>query len=373
VFIWLKIFYSGSWHYCNFLDSRAKKTFVRQRQLNKALGRIAMKRTNSVIRIFGWIVLVLVGLLIIVAAYLFWPVSASALPSHPQPAASYAEALQRVTDIQAQEASGYEEVCKAQLLTHGQKTQRVVILVHGYTHCPAQYRELAPQIFALGYNVLMVPLPRHGLANRMNDDQSQLTALEITHYADQMVDIAQGLGDQVIVLGISQGGAATAWAAQNRSDVYRAVVVSPAFGFKIVPAWLTNAAMRAYQILPNSYTWWDPVKKEIPNPMVISYPRYATRTLAQTLRVAFAVLASSRQTPIKAGSLVVVTNPTDEAVNLEMIDQVTRNWQKLAPQKVSTYQFPASLGLQHDIINPDPRFDLQGLVYPKLIELVQAP
>ena len=62
------------------------------------------------------------------AAYLFWPVSANALVSHPNPAASYAEAVQRVTQIQAQETNGYNPLCKAQLLTHGQKAARVVIL-----------------------------------------------------------------------------------------------------------------------------------------------------------------------------------------------------------------------------------------------------
>ncbi len=332
-----------------------------------------MNRKKRFLRILGTIVLTFLGVIVLAVVYAFWPVSANALPSHPQPTASYEEALQRVAAIQAQEDSGYEEVCKAQVLTHGSKTSRVVILVHGYTHCPAQYREMAPQIFDLGYNILLVPMPRHGLADRMNDEQSNLTAEELRNYADQVVDIAQGLGDQVIMMGISQGGAATAWAAQNRSDIYRAIVISPAFGFRIIPANFTNPVMRLYQVLPNSYTWWDAENKDKPDPRIISYPRYSTRTLAQTLRLGFNVMASARREPIKATNLVVVSNPDDEAVNLEMIARASADWQKMAPQKVSAYQFPANLGLKHDLINPDPQFDQKNVVYPKLIEFIQAP
>jgi len=44
-----------------------------------------------------------------------------------------------------------------------------------------------------------------------------------------VVDIAQRLGEQVVMLGISAGGVATAWAAQNRSDIDLAVIISPVF------------------------------------------------------------------------------------------------------------------------------------------------
>jgi pimeloyl-ACP methyl ester carboxylesterase len=333
-----------------------------------------MKKGRIFFRILWRTGLILVVVLAGSAAYLFWPVSSTALASRTNPAANYSDSVQRIADLQAGETNGFNPVCKAQLLTHGQKTERVVILVHGYTTCPAQYSELAPLIFGLGYNVLLIPLPHHGLVNRMNEDQSQLTASEIAAYADQVVDIAQGLGNKVIMAGVSLGGVTTAWAAQNRSDLYRAVVISPAFGFKIVPKNLTIAAMRAYMLLPNSYTWWNPEKKEDPGSRIpYAYPRYASHTLAQTLRLGFNVMACARQEPIKAGSLVVVSNLNDESVNLEMIEAVTSDWQKLAPQKVTTYQFPANLKVKHDLINPDPEIDLQGLVYPKLIDLIQAP
>src|SRR6185503_9544167 len=119
--------------------------------------------------------------------------------------------------------------------THGQKVERAILLLHGYTNCPQQFLELGQRFYDLGYNVLIAPLPHHGLANRLTDEQSQLTAKELASYADEMVDIAHGLGNEVVMMGISGGGVATAWAAQNRSDLDLAVIISPAFGFKEIP------------------------------------------------------------------------------------------------------------------------------------------
>lgn len=65
--------------------------------------------------------------------------------------------------------------------------QHVILLVHGYTNCPAQFGKLGRQFYDLGYNVLIAPLPHHGLADRLNDEQGQLSARELTAYADEMM------------------------------------------------------------------------------------------------------------------------------------------------------------------------------------------
>jgi hypothetical protein len=70
---------------------------------------------------------------------------------------------------------------------------------------------------------------------------------------------------------------------------------------------------------------------------------------------------------------VVVTNANDRQVNQEMTDRVVALWQKRTPGKVSTYEFPAELGLDHDLIDPDSPHANTDAVYPRLIELIQAP
>jgi carboxylesterase len=330
-----------------------------------------MKRKSSCLRVFVYAALVAALLVAALVAYLFWPVNARSMASHPDPAADYADAAARVDALIAEEGS-LNPLCRAQLLTHGQKTRRVVVFVHGYTTCPQQYRELAPRVFDQGDNVLIVPLPHHGLRDRMTTEQSLLTAEEMAAYADRVLDIAQGLGEEVTMMGISAGGVLAAWAAHNRPDLDRAVLISPAFGFKALPTPLTGAYMRAYLILPNSFAWWDEEKKEAGGPD-FAYPRYATRGLTQTLRLAQAVRAQAMREPFRAKSLVVINNANDTSVNNEMTEIVTAAWEKNNPGRVKTYEFPADLQLGHDIIEPTDDDANVEAVYPRLIEAIQGP
>ena len=122
-------------------------------------------------------------------------------------------------------------VCRSILLTHGLRTERAVVFFHGYTNCPQQFSELGKIFYDMGYNVLIPRLPRHGLADRKVENLSPLKAEELRDCADISVDIACGLGQKVYVAGLSAGGTLSAWIAQNRSEVTRAVLIAPALGF----------------------------------------------------------------------------------------------------------------------------------------------
>jgi len=137
-------------------------------------------------------VLIVLGILLV----LFIPWNAWALSSNPDPVQSYEEATQRIEAMRADRLSEMNPDCLPQLMTHGNTVEHVIILVHGYTSCPAQFGALGQQFHDLGYNVLIAPLPHHGLADRMTDEQNQLTAKELTEYADEVVDIAHGLGSR---------------------------------------------------------------------------------------------------------------------------------------------------------------------------------
>jgi pimeloyl-ACP methyl ester carboxylesterase len=334
-----------------------------------------MKNKGSCLRILGWTGLVILLIIAGAALYLFWPVNPRAFAASSDPAADYEEAVSRVEALNAQEdaqGAALHSLCKTKLLTHGQKTERVVVLVHGFTTCPNQYQSLAPRLFDLGYNVLVAPLPHHGLADRMNNDQSNLKAEEIPAYANKVVDIARGLGDKVTMVGFSLGGATTAWTAQNRSDLDRALLIAPAFGFKAIPAALSAPFMRVLQLQPNSFAWWNEQEKEACGPEY-AYPRYSSWALAQILRFGQAELADIKQKPPQAKSIVVMTNANDEAVNNEMIAQAVADWKKTSPEKISTYEFPAEMKLGHDIIDPSDKDGDIDAVYPKIIEFIQAP
>ena len=69
-------------------------------------------------------------------------------------------------------------------------------------------------------------------------------------WADAAVEVAAGLGDSVGVLGLSMGGGAAAWTAQNRA-VDRVVTVSPALSLLAVPGPLEYTLPNLVSRLPN--------------------------------------------------------------------------------------------------------------------------
>ena len=314
-----------------------------------------------------WIILLVLAILLAAVWIIITPWNISNLSSHPRPVQSYAEAVQRIEALKAQEPPDMNPVCRLQLLTHGNKVDRAIILVHGYTNCPQMFSQLGQDFYNLGYNVLIAPLPHHGLADRMTEEHAQLKAEELATYADETVDIAQGLGEHVVMMGISAGGVTTAWAAQHRSDIDLAVIISPAFGFKQIPTPLTAAVMNIYTFMPDAFVWWDPVKKaEAPPPH--AYPRYSRHALVQILRLGFAMQADAQRVGPAAKRLVVVSNANDNSVNNALTMDVVKTWQAHGAN-LTTYEFGADLKLGHDLIDPtqpDQRIDI---VYPQLITL----
>ena len=328
-----------------------------------------MPQQEGMIGIQGWwVILLVLGIVLAIVFIILTPWRISNLSSHPRPVQNYAEAMQRIDRFRAQEPSDMNPVCQLQLMTHDEKVDRAIVLVHGYTNCPQQFHELGQRFYDLNYNVLIAPLPYHGLSDRMTEAHAQLKAEELAAYADEMVDIAQGLGDQVIVMGISAGGVTTAWAAQNRNDIDLAVVISPAFGYKQVPTPLTAAAMNIYMFLPDSFAWWDSVlQAEAPPPY--AYPRYSTHALVQPLRVGFATQADARRVQPAAKKILIVFNANDDSINNALTSHVVNVW-KAHGANLTTYEFEASLNLPHDLIDPTQPDQQIDVVYPRLIDLI---
>lgn len=315
-----------------------------------------------------WLAIAIVLLLVLVLL-LFWPVSTKGLLSHPNPFENYEKSVQQIQSLQAQEANNHNPVCQTQFMSQGKKTQRVIVFIHGYTNCPNQFVQLGKLFYEKGYTVLIVPLPRHGLADRMTEELAQLKAEELIIYADEVIDIAQGLGEHITVAGISGGGVVTGWIAQNRSDVDLAVLISPAFGYEQVPPSLTLPASKIFLLLPNSFVWWNTELQE-DTPPLHAYPRYSTRALAQILRLSLVVQVQARRNKPLASEILVVTNANDHSISLPLIRKVVGYWRQFRGNALQTYEFPAEFGLNHDLIDPAHPEEKVEIVYPKLLELI---
>lgn len=309
----------------------------------------------------------LVTLCILITAgwLLLTPQGMNKLSSQPDPASSYAESLERIAQFEQNRQEAMNPLCRTVLMSHGRKTPKAVILVHGYTSCPVQFKNLGMHLHQEGCNVLIAPLPRHGLKDRMNLEHADLKARELASYADTVVDIAEGLGEEIVMMGISAGGVVTAWAAHHRASIDQAIIISPAFGFKAIPVPLTALAMNVYSLLPDTMTWWDPELENAVTPSY-SYPRYSRHALTEILRLGFDVKRLSNEQPPAARHLTVVFNESDTKISNPMTWKIVNQWkQHNAP--LDTLHFQAGLNLPHDIVNPDIPGEHTRAVYPRLI------
>lgn len=292
------------------------------------------------------------------------------LIARPRPAAGYEEAVKRIAALQALDPPGVNPTARLQFLTHGRRVERAVVFFHGYTNSPPQFARLGALCHERGYNVLIPRAPHHGLADRLTADHALLTAEELVALTGEAVDIARGLGEQVTVVGLSMGGVMAGWAAQERADVDRAVLIAPAFGFRAVPAALSPLAAALIRRMPNVFVWWDPVlKAKAPGPPY-AYPRYATHAVAQIYRLASCVRSRARRVAPQARSIVLVTNAADLAVDNGAADRLVGLWRAGGARNLDTYRFPAELQLPHDIIDPGNAEQRIDITYPVLMGFI---
>lgn len=291
-------------------------------------------------------------------------------PPPSRPVKSHDEALQRVAAMQKLDDASILPIAHTTLHDHGHSTPIAVVLLHGFTNHPGQYRELAPTLFERGYNVFVPRLPEQGDRNRMTKRMATLTAEALLATATEAVDIAQGLGERVVVSGISTSGLLCAYFAQYRSDIARSIPVNPVFAMLHMRFPVSDFVARTLLLLPNFFMWWDPRHKEDELPRT-GYPRFPTHALARALKLGDEVAAQAKRTPIAARSVVTVTNAKDPAVNNAATHSVTEAWAARARNRVSAYEF-TSLPVNHDIIDPENLHPRTDLVYPKLLELIEG-
>ena len=204
----------------------------------------------------------LVVLLVAVGGFLAYitlkPLGADTLVAQPDPAASRADALERWAAVEARDDETIDERCRSQALLHDEPAETTVVLLHGYTNCPYMFGRLGADLHALGWNVLMPRFPYHGYVDKLSTDQGLLTAEDLARTADEAIDIAEGLGEQVVVGGLSAGGVTAAWAAQNRPEVDRVVGLAPMVNLRPIPDWFAPQVVNAVTSVPDIQYWRDP-------------------------------------------------------------------------------------------------------------------
>jgi dienelactone hydrolase len=262
----------------------------------------------------------------------------------------YDGAVEIVAAIQALDGPNVNRACYTRLYTHGHRTERALVLLHGFTNCPAQFDALGRQFFARGWNVLIPRYPRHGYSDRLNTSIAELRAEHLIAVANRSASAGSGLGERLTVGGLSLGGILTGHLAQTRDGIERAVLIAPMFGLKPLPAPALAALTQMIFALPNFYIWWNAKARDKVGPPH-GYPRFSTHAYAALFSVASGVMAEARHAAPKAGSIGVITNANEPRMDNRFTHQLIRSWRRHGAT-VDTFEFPASEGLPHDLIDP---------------------
>lgn len=295
-----------------------------------------------------------------------------AFRSTPHPVSSFDEALQRFETLRRDESTlPLRAEGASRLLHHGQKTQRVFVLLHGLTNCPEQFVPLAKILHAKGANVVLPRARLAGFADRLNNDQGHQTAQDLIDQAATGLDIASGLGDRITLIGLSGSAVAAGWMAQNRNGVHDVMLIAPFFGMYGVQPSVLDAAAATLSKLPNFYQWWDASKKEnLPGP-AYAYPRFGTHCMADTIQLSRDVRAHLDTRPILAKRLIFLNTASDRGANNQLTKDIASRLQARGEAEVTTYEFPEALGIPHDMIDPSQPGANTDASYSKILELVE--
>ena len=294
----------------------------------------------------------------------FVPTSTSSLGPRVKPATGYETAMLLAKELQLADSDATEDG-KSLVRSHGHVTPRAFVFFHGLTNSPRQYRQLADSVFDAGDNVIVPRLPWHGLKGGTATNLGRMTADDLRNVADAAVNIASGLGDTVVVFGVSLGGNVAAWVAQFR-PIQRAIVASPALGVSHLSTTFQTPTMNLMLRIPN-YSKSDPPDTLRPDRTL----GWSTRGVGEMLKLGTSVRRAADDHKPLAHDIRVLANASDGTINREAIDELVEHWlAKGAP--VVFYEMADSLKLPHDIVDPDERTGRTDISNPVILSLIRG-
>ncbi|GAA3227474.1 hypothetical protein GCM10010532_060890 [Dactylosporangium siamense] len=213
--------------------------------------------------------------------------------------------------------------------THGKRTARSVLLLHGYTHSPAQVAGLAEVFFQHGFNVYAPTAPQHGPGG----GHKGFTAAQLVRHAGAALDVAAALGDEVGVVGVSAGAALATWLGAHRGDVVsRLLLITPLFAPRPRPALRPLTVLYGLRLPPDR----------------VNDRGYSFTAVAQYLRVAANLPAAPVTGALR--HVAVVTSPGDTVVDAGPAVAVPERLAAQAGATFTHHALPAGAGHAHNVI-----------------------
>jgi carboxylesterase len=266
---------------------------------------------------------------------------------------TWQESLDRTSQLMAADDDAIAPACRTQFLSHGAPTSTAHVFMHGYTNAPAQFREVAKACFDSGANVLVPRVPYHGYSDPLTRELSNLTPEAFEAFCNQVVDAASGLGERLVVTGLSLGGLLASYMGKMRDEVAEARLVAPFIQPKAVPEWVDapfDAAMRA---LPDVYSWWNPKLQAKEVAGTWATPKFSMKAIGAQIAFRRQIERTDSSRTTKLERVLLVVNDADIAVR----NDVARRFvdAQLEPLSLSTevVELNKSLGFSHDVFEPN--------------------
>jgi alpha-beta hydrolase superfamily lysophospholipase len=321
--------------------------------------------------VIGGLLIGLSVVILIVGMVLFTPLFDRPVGVNAAPATTYEQAMVDAEKLLAADDAQVNPRCRSRVIDQGRRSAEAVVLLHGFTNCPAQFDALAQAYADSGYSVVVPRLPGHGLSDRLTDAPSDVHAPDIADTGNLAVDIASGLGEEVHAVGLSGGGTLAGWLASRRQEITQATLIAPLVIPKVLPEFAVAPVARLSRLIPDVYLWWDPEQKERLDDPPYAYPRYSIRSLGAFLTLGRSTLTQDRATPLDR--LVVITNENDAAVSNAGVAEVADHLAESSEQREDKV-FGARDGYGHDLIDPQgENADNLDEIYPQLAELLELP
>ena len=308
------------------------------------------------------VICVILALIAGFAAWAFlWPSRSAELQKADIKRRDYNQSVADIKKVIADDTANSQvrPDCRPILKTHGKKTARAVMILHGVSGCPNGPAELAERFYQAGYNVYVPRAPHHGLSDKKL--HSQVRAAELVKFMSDSAGLVSGLGDELGVIGHSGGGTLATWLAQYGGGLFsRVLLIAPYYepDASKAPKWQMGLLRNIYgnHLLPDQF--FDDI---------LSY-----RALAN-----YVIIKQNYRNDLKAEGLKyvgLIIGSEDNLIDKDMALSIAEGMAKASGARFSYETTPAYMGAGHELLSPDDKivkkykkelYDMYVRVYEK--------
>ncbi|KAF3886237.1 MULTISPECIES: alpha/beta hydrolase [Nostocales] len=206
--------------------------------------------------------------------------------------------------------------CRSKFFFHPQPTSKVCLFFHGFTAGPYQFEPIGKILFEAGYNVLVPLQPGHGVAGNWDGHNPPPLPTEAEVYQEfalYWLEVAQTLGEKIIVGGLSTGGNISAWLSLERPQaINKAILFAPYISG-------TNSLVDLFIEVVPIYVEW--LNKD--NPGNFGYQGFRVPALRLFLDLGEETLEKVKNQPI--APIFVIVAESDRAIERRELEDLFRN------------------------------------------------